>query len=386
MIVECPKCKSTYNLPDDKVESGDMKVRCTECKEVFTAEAAKVPESGEAEPEAPESGEAEPEAPEAGEAEPEAPEDEAPAEAEDSIEDVLGEDAPEEEAAEPEEAAEAAGDEAPAEAEDEAPVEEAPDEGVSDEDAAEPEGDAEAAGDEEPAEAGDEGSAEEDGDKEFVADKDEDEDEEADSEGESLSFDVEGGAKKKKKLKIKISKKLAVILAAAVLVLVLGGGAAWYFLSPDTPVTGLEAESEESAEAQEDVRNISLKDIRQYYVDNDKAGRIFVLEGRAVNEFETPKGFIKIQADLFDEEGKVLGTHDFLCGNSLSLYQLQVLGEEEIQSALADEAGIASSNAELEPGMDVPFMAVFFNPPESVREFMVKVIETKDLSKAPPEE
>jgi len=36
--------------------------------------------------------------------------------------------------------------------------------------------------------------------------------------------------------------------------------------------------------------------------------------------------------------------------------------------------------------MDVPFMAVFFNPPESVREFMVKVIETKDLSKAPPEE
>ncbi|MDY7000211.1 MAG: DUF3426 domain-containing protein [Thermodesulfobacteriota bacterium] len=371
MIVECPKCKSTYNLPDDKVESGDMKVRCTECKEVFTAQAAKVSEPGEAEPEAPEAGEAESE----------------------GLEDIEGlDEALGEEAAEPEEAPEAAGDEPVAEAEDEGSVEEAvdddaPDEGASDENAVEPEGDAEAVEDEAPADA--EGDVEDTKDKDFAEDEDEDkeeDDDEASSEGESLSFDVEGGAKKKKKLKIKISKKLAIILAAAVLVLVLGGGAAWYFLSSDdTSATGLEARTEEDEEVLEDVRNISLKDIRQYYVDNDKAGRIFVVEGLAVNDFETPKGFIKIQADLFDEEGKVLGTREFLCGNSLSLYQLQVLGEEEIQSALADKDGIASSNVDLEPGMEVPFMAVFFNPPESVREFMVKVIQAKDPDQADEE-
>jgi len=345
MIVECPKCKSTYNLPDEKVESGDMKVRCTECKEVFTAAAARVPEPEQTEPEAPE-------APESGDAEPEAPD------GLDALGEALGEDV-----AKPEQDAEA----------------EAPGDEAGEEDAPEPEGDAEAAGDEgseeEAAgdEAGDDAGVEDTGKAPSLDE----------GKGEALSFDIGGGAKEKKKLKIKVGKKLGIILAAAVVVLLLGGGAAWYFLSSGgAPATGLEALTEEDAEANEDVRNISLKNIRQYYVDNDKAGRIFVVEGRAVNDFETPKGFIKIQADLFDEEGRVLGTHAFLCGNSLSLYQLQVLGEEEIQSALADQAGIASSNVDLGPGMEVPFMVVFFNPPESVREFMVKVIEAKDPAPA----
>ncbi|MCJ7664834.1 MAG: zinc-ribbon domain-containing protein, partial [Desulfobacterales bacterium] len=36
MIVQCDKCKTEYNLNDDKVKPGETKVRCSRCQNVFT--------------------------------------------------------------------------------------------------------------------------------------------------------------------------------------------------------------------------------------------------------------------------------------------------------------------------------------------------------------
>jgi predicted Zn finger-like uncharacterized protein len=35
MIVECSHCQTKFNLPDDKVKPGGVKIRCTRCKNVF---------------------------------------------------------------------------------------------------------------------------------------------------------------------------------------------------------------------------------------------------------------------------------------------------------------------------------------------------------------
>ena len=51
------------------------------------------------------------------------------------------------------------------------------------------------------------------------------------------------------------------------------------------------------------VKDIMLQNVRQYYVSNEKAGQLFVIEGKAVNNFKTPKEIIKIEATLFDEKG-----------------------------------------------------------------------------------
>ncbi|MDP3428302.1 MAG: hypothetical protein Q8S17_13120, partial [Humidesulfovibrio sp.] len=59
-------------------------------------------------------------------------------------------------------------------------------------------------------------------------------------------------------------------------------------------------------------------------------------------------------------------------------FQLQVQSEEEINSSLASEVGILTSNTFLKTGMDTPFMAVFFKPPDTVKEFGVKVIDALD--------
>lgn len=215
-------------------------------------------------------------------------------------------------------------------------------------------------------------------------------------------------------------KKIALVVAAAVLLLVVGGGAALYFMAPElipgldsmiakqqateTTVAGEAAgeasegqagqaeqsagepaatgspKSQAAAEAAPDVQNIVLSDIRQYYVDNDKAGRIFVVEGKAVNEFDAPKERIAVEVQLLDAQGAQLAGKTFVAGNTLDLYGLQNLSREKIEEALADEMGVASNNTNLAKGQAAPFMVVFFDSPAGVREFLVKVTDVRNPS------
>ena len=162
--------------------------------------------------------------------------------------------------------------------------------------------------------------------------------------------------------------------------ILIGGGL--FFFKPWTkmniPFLSSMSGKKETVENADKVKDIALRNVRQYYIPNEKAGNIFVVEGKAVNNFATPKERIKVEISLFDEKGHVLVNKQILCGNTLSQFQLQVQSEEEINASLASEVGILTSNTYLKTGMDTPFMAVFFKPPDAVKEFGVKVIDVLD--------
>ena len=130
--------------------------------------------------------------------------------------------------------------------------------------------------------------------------------------------------------------------------------------------------------AEEEIKDISLENIRQYFIDNDKIGRLFVIEGQAVNKFNVPKSMIRLKASLYDAHGSVVGEKDFLCGNLASLFQLQVSSEEELETILQSRLGILTTNKHVEPGGYAPFMVVFYNPPEEMQEFGIQVIEAQN--------
>ncbi len=129
-----------------------------------------------------------------------------------------------------------------------------------------------------------------------------------------------------------------------------------------------------------DLSQITFTDVRQYLVDNEKIGRLLVIEGKAVNESPVPVEMIKIQSAIFAENGNALQRKSFYCGNTLSLFQLQVLDQAEMESVLESKVGILTNNSNLGPEQEVPFMTVFFNPPESMAEFSLKVIEASPVS------
>lgn len=127
----------------------------------------------------------------------------------------------------------------------------------------------------------------------------------------------------------------------------------------------------------EQVKNIALRNYRQYTVNNEKVGQLAVIEGKAVNNFTTPRELIKIEASLYDANGAAVVSKQQLCGVTVSLFQLQVLGEQELETALNNKIEILTNNTNVTPGSEVPFMVVFYNPPASVAEFGIKVVEAR---------
>jgi hypothetical protein len=113
-------------------------------------------------------------------------------------------------------------------------------------------------------------------------------------------------------------------------------------------------------------------------VNNEKVGRLFVVEGKAINRFPGAKELIKIRVDLMDKNKKPVLSRDFYCGNTVTLFQLQVYTAEELDAALNAKTGILNNNTNLDPGDEAPFMIVVPNPPDSVKEFQVMVVDARD--------
>lgn len=133
-----------------------------------------------------------------------------------------------------------------------------------------------------------------------------------------------------------------------------------------------------SATAVNDVSRISLKNISQYYITNEKIGQIFVIEGDAENRFGVPKELIKVEATLYDANNVAIASQQQLGGSGVSLFQLQVLAKEELADALNNKVEILTNNTNVMPTKSVHFMVVFYDPPKGVAEFGVKVVEAKN--------
>ncbi len=172
------------------------------------------------------------------------------------------------------------------------------------------------------------------------------------------------------------SKKSKVIIILAVLILLCGGGVGgwWYYSSHMA-----ESKPQDPASLAKSVELMTMRNVRQYYVENEKIGSVFVVEGIVVNEFPVPKDLIEIEAAIYGKDKNTLMLKKQLAGTVLSLFQLQVLGEEELESFLTNQIEILSRNTNVPPNGEVPFMVLFYNPPTDVAEFGVKITSAQDI-------
>ena len=180
-------------------------------------------------------------------------------------------------------------------------------------------------------------------------------------------------------------RKMLLLLCLLLLLLLLAGGYVYYpqlkaslpFLGGTSLPTSL---SQKQDDALSDLSQITFTDVRQYMVDNEKIGKLLIIEGKAVNESRVPVEMVQIHSSIFNGQGEVLKSRTFYCGNTLSLFQLQVLNQQEMESALASKVGVLTNNSNLRPGQEVSFMTVFFNPPETMAEFSLKVVQATPVN------
>lgn len=168
------------------------------------------------------------------------------------------------------------------------------------------------------------------------------------------------------------------VTALLVALLIIGGSAGgwWYYNSTHKAKPVADAVSLEKK-----VEMLTMRNVRQYYVNNEKVGQIFVIEGKVVNEFPVPKELIQVEAAIYGPDKKPLATKTQMAGTVLSLFQLQVLGEKELESFLNNKIEILTNNTNIPKGGEVPFMVLFYAPPPNVSEFGVKIVDVKDVEK-----
>jgi hypothetical protein len=127
-----------------------------------------------------------------------------------------------------------------------------------------------------------------------------------------------------------------------------------YFLKPGLIGLGPKAPGAPASTpepvAREGAAQIALENVRQYFVPNEKEGQLFIIEGKAVNRFPEARELIRIKAALFDKQGNEVATQEFMCGNVVSLYQLQVSTRADIEAALTAKVGILTNNTNIQPG------------------------------------
>lgn len=174
------------------------------------------------------------------------------------------------------------------------------------------------------------------------------------------------------------------------LLILLGGAAAgaWRYTDWLDPVKAMLAESrkqnepgvvetddERAARIASMVSKLQIQNIRQYTVKNEKIGNIVVIEGKIANGFDEARELIRVEAALQDEMGNTLVSKSRLAGPTISLFQLQVLSEAELEQGLSNKLDILTNNTNIAPGGSVPFMVVFYGAPEKASRFNVTVID-----------
>lgn len=181
-------------------------------------------------------------------------------------------------------------------------------------------------------------------------------------------------------------KKIMYVLVMLLCSAMFAAGMLWHFTNILDPLLGIaspeeiqvEKENVQMSKSAEMVRLLEMTNVRQYTIPNEKIGPITVIEGKVRNGFKEKRELIRLEATLFDGEGNSLMTKSQLGGPKASLFQLQVLGEEELEQVLKSNLDILSANTNVLPGADVPFMFLFYNPPETASDFSIKIIDAKN--------
>ncbi|MGL4722435.1 MAG: DUF3426 domain-containing protein [Desulfovibrionaceae bacterium] len=180
-----------------------------------------------------------------------------------------------------------------------------------------------------------------------------------------------------RKVKQKEQKRLNTIISVVILFIIASLGGVYFYTMQNTSGTALIVEQVPNAEQ---IKELAIKDVRQYYVSNNKkAGPIFVIEGKVQNNFTVPKSLITMSAALLSKEGAIVTNVEQAAGATLSLFQLQMLSKQDIIDSLTDPLEIMTTNANVKPGEEVPFMLLFFDPPKDVSEFSVRIISAQDV-------
>ena len=166
-------------------------------------------------------------------------------------------------------------------------------------------------------------------------------------------------------------------IAAAIFVLLLSGSAFYYVeyvdgnsgRKPSGPVFPVPAQSA-SEHPVFDVQNL-----KGHLNEQATGERLYVIKGTVTNVGKTLSRGIRIQATLLGKDNQAIMQNETFAGNLIDESLMSHMTRVRIEGFLGMRYGEGNANRDIPVGMSLPFMVVFFDPPEGIQFFTVKAID-----------
>jgi hypothetical protein len=173
-----------------------------------------------------------------------------------------------------------------------------------------------------------------------------------------------------------------IFVAAAILVFLLSGGAFYYVdyvdgnsaRKPSGPVFPVSAQSA-SEHPVFDVRNLK-GDLNKQATGE----RLYVIKGTVTNMGKTASSGIRIQATLLGKDNQVIMQNESFAGNQIDESLMTHMNRVRIEGFLGMRYGEGNANRDIPVGTSLPFMVVFFDPPEGIQSFTVKAMDVGEAA------
>ncbi len=169
-------------------------------------------------------------------------------------------------------------------------------------------------------------------------------------------------------------KSLVVLLILAIL----GGGGYFgydYVIKNDIQIPYLSDYINPKPKDPSGISKLSTLEINSKFIENQKAGRLFVVTGKVRNGYTVPCTMIRLRGKLFTK-GKVLAkTAQSYAGITITDQELVNQELPEIMQRLKSPLAQAKS-VQVAPGQTAPFMVVFSDLPDDLDEFAIELVSS----------
>jgi hypothetical protein len=163
-----------------------------------------------------------------------------------------------------------------------------------------------------------------------------------------------------------------------VILVLMGAIAAIFFWAPELVPDSLSFKEPSKKQDLADigVRRLSFKAVNGFFVNSEKSGNLFVIQGMVSNDYPKSRSFILIRGSILDDKGNVVRRKLSYAGNIFKKEEIKALSLERINQAMKNRYGMDGKNLNMASGSTVPFMIVFENLPENLGEFTVEAVSS----------
>jgi hypothetical protein len=120
-----------------------------------------------------------------------------------------------------------------------------------------------------------------------------------------------------------------------------------------------------------------VREMDSFRTETFKGGKLFVIHGMVANVGKGASRGILLRATLLGKDNQALADNVVFAGNVVDNTTLRHADREVIRKILSLRYGSGNANSDIPPGNSLPFMAVFFDPPEKFEMYSVKAADAE---------